>query len=131
MTPVGADVLQQLYNETKHSISREFLFPNRTPIPDVAGVKEAYLGFLAARTFLSIIQDEDGDIVKSIFYDNVRPSLPPMPCPSTLNGVMMGGAKLPTKVITALLTRIMHDAGRFYTSAERARADAPSSWIGG
>jgi AIPR protein len=31
-----------------------------------------YLGFLDAPTFLSIIQDEDGDIIKSIFYDNVR-----------------------------------------------------------
>jgi AIPR protein len=72
LTPVGADTLQQLYHETKNSISREFLFPNRTPIPDVAGVKEAYLGFLAAQTFLSIIEDDDGEIIKSIFYDNVR-----------------------------------------------------------
>jgi hypothetical protein len=40
LTPVGADLLQQLYNESKNSISREFLFPNRTPIPDIAGVKE-------------------------------------------------------------------------------------------
>jgi hypothetical protein len=72
LTPVGADLLQQLYNETKNSISREFSFPNRTSIPDVEGVKEAYLGFLAAPTFLSIIEDEEGDIIKSIFYDNVR-----------------------------------------------------------
>lgn len=72
LTPVGADVLQTLYNETKNSIAREFLFPNRTPIPDVAGVKGAYLGFLAAKTFLSIIEDENGEIIKSIFYDNVR-----------------------------------------------------------
>jgi hypothetical protein len=71
-TAVGADVLQTLYNETKNSIRREFLFPNRTPIPEVKGVKEAYLGFVAAPTFLRIIEDEDGDIIKSIFYDNVR-----------------------------------------------------------
>jgi len=30
------------------------------------------LGFVSARTFLSIVSDEDGDIIKSIFYDNVR-----------------------------------------------------------
>src|SRR6202162_2903794 len=71
-TPVGADLLQTLYNETKNSIHREFLFPNRTPIPEVEGVKEAYLGFVAAPTFLKIIEDEDGEIIKSIFYDNVR-----------------------------------------------------------
>ena len=72
LTPVGADTLQTLYNETKNSIHREFLFPNRTPIPEVEGVKEAYLGFVAAPTFLKIIEDEDGEIIKSIFYDNVR-----------------------------------------------------------
>jgi hypothetical protein len=72
LTPVGADMLQTLYNETKNSIHREFLFPNRTPIPEIEGVKEAYLGFVAAPTFLKIIEDEDGEIVKSIFYDNVR-----------------------------------------------------------
>ena len=71
-TPVGADNLQALYNETKNSIAREFQFPNRTSISDVDGIKEAYLGFLSAKTFLSIIEDEDGDIIKSIFYDNVR-----------------------------------------------------------
>jgi hypothetical protein len=42
-TPVGADGLQQLYSQTRNSISREFQFPNRTPLPEVAGVKEAYL----------------------------------------------------------------------------------------
>jgi hypothetical protein len=71
-TPVGADGLQQLYSQTRNSISREFQFPNRTPLPEVAGVKEAYLGFLSAGAFLSIIQDDEGEIVKSIFYDNVR-----------------------------------------------------------
>lgn len=72
LTPVGADTLQILFSETKNSIHREFLFPNRTPIPEVEGVKEAYLGFVAAPTFLKIIEDEDGEIIKSIFYDNVR-----------------------------------------------------------
>jgi len=69
--PVGADGLQQLYSQTKNSISRAFQFPNRTSLPEVAGVKEAYLGFVSAPSFLSIIE-EDGEIIKSIFYDNVR-----------------------------------------------------------
>lgn len=72
LTPVGADLLQRLYSQTKNSISREFQFPNRTLAPEIAGVKEAYLGFLSADEFLSIIQDDDGEIIKSIFYDNVR-----------------------------------------------------------
>ena len=71
LTPVGADTLQTLFNETKKWIPPNFCF-RMTPIPEVEGVKEAYLGFVAAPTFLKIIEDEDGEIIKSIFYDNVR-----------------------------------------------------------
>ena len=52
--------------------SREFLFAARTEIPEITGVREAYLGFIPASQFLSIITDENGEILNSIFYDNVR-----------------------------------------------------------
>jgi hypothetical protein len=41
-------------------------------VPDIPGVSEAYLGLLPAKEFLSLIQDENGEILKGIFYDNVR-----------------------------------------------------------
>lgn len=69
---VGADVIQRLYSQTKNAIVREFTFSNRTVAPEIAGVMQAYLGFISAPEFISIIQDEDGDIIHSIFYDNVR-----------------------------------------------------------
>lgn len=70
--PVGADQIQKLYNQTKNSITREFDFPQRTVIPEIAGVKEAYLGLLPAKVFLSLVSDDDKDIIKSLFYENVR-----------------------------------------------------------
>jgi hypothetical protein len=69
---VGADVLQRLYSQTKNSIAREFTFVNRTVAPEIAGVSQAYLGFISAPEFVSIVKDEDGDVIRSIFYDNVR-----------------------------------------------------------
>src|SRR5205807_7282581 len=42
--PVDADVLQKLYAQTKNAISREFTFSERTVIPEIPGVAEAYLG---------------------------------------------------------------------------------------
>jgi len=72
MFPIGADGIQRLYNQTKNAISREFLFQNRTVVPEIAGVREAHLGFLPATEFLNIICDEDGDIIKTLFYENVR-----------------------------------------------------------
>ncbi|MDP2673508.1 MAG: AIPR family protein [Dehalococcoidia bacterium] len=70
--PVDADGLQRLYRQTKNAIAREFNFVNRTVIPDVPGVKEAYLGFLPATDFVKLIQDDGGEIISGLFYDNVR-----------------------------------------------------------
>jgi len=70
--PVGADGIQRLYRESKNSISREFEFAQKTVIPEIDGVTEAYLGLLPASQFLHLIKDDDGELLKSIFYDNVR-----------------------------------------------------------
>jgi hypothetical protein len=70
--PVDADALQKLYRQSKNAISREFTFINRTVIPDVPGVTQAYLGFLPVPEFLRILSDESGEIIGGLFYDNVR-----------------------------------------------------------
>lgn len=71
-SPLGADAIQKLYRESQNSISREFTFAERTVVPEIPGVKEAYLGFLPADDYLKLITDENGNLIKSIFYDNVR-----------------------------------------------------------
>ncbi len=69
---VGADQIQQLYTQTTNSITREFVFDQKTVVPEVVGVKEAFLGYLPATEFLKLICDENDEIIKSIFYENVR-----------------------------------------------------------
>lgn len=69
---LGADAIQRLYRESKNALSREFHFQNRIDIPEIPGIKEAYLGYVPVRQFINIITDEDGEILQSIFYDNVR-----------------------------------------------------------
>jgi|SRR5665213_2221108 len=69
---VGADNIQKLYNQAKNAIQREFLFPQRTVIQDIANVKEAHLGYMGAKEFLGLVCDDEGEIVKSLFYENVR-----------------------------------------------------------
>lgn len=69
---LDADAIQRLYNQTKNAISRDFTFTARTLIPDMPGVAEAYLGLLPAPEFLSLIQDDDLTLLRSIFYENVR-----------------------------------------------------------
>lgn len=70
--PVDADELYKLYQFTKNTISAEFTFPQRVPMPEMEGVKEAYLGVLPAIEYLQLVVDEAGMIRKSLFYDNVR-----------------------------------------------------------
>ena len=69
---VDADTIQHLYHQTKNAISRDITFTSRTALPEIPGVDEAYLGLLPAPEFISLLQDETGTLVKSIFYENVR-----------------------------------------------------------
>lgn len=71
-TDLDANAIQRLYNQTKNAISRDFTFATRMVIPEMPGVAESYLGLLPAPDFLSLIQDEDTTLLKSIFYENVR-----------------------------------------------------------
>lgn len=64
----GADSIQKLHRQTKNAISRDFIFARKTVAPEVVGVREAYLGYLPAKDFLRLVCDEDGSIIKSLFF---------------------------------------------------------------
>ena len=70
--PIGADEIQRLYRQSRNAIQRDFVFEKRVVIPEVKGVAQAYLGFLKASDFLSLVCDENGEIIKSLFYENIR-----------------------------------------------------------
>lgn len=72
IVPVDADLIHRLYLQTKNAVQREFIFADRTTVPDIEGVTQAYIGLLPQSQFISILKDDDGEITKSIFYDNVR-----------------------------------------------------------
>lgn len=69
---IGADVLQKLYRQAKNAVSRDFTFTNHVAVPEIPGVSEAYLGFIAGKDFLSLIKSEDGEIVRGLFESNLR-----------------------------------------------------------
>ncbi len=70
--PIDADKLKALYREIKNKITREIIFEKHTILPKIDNVTESYLGLLPAKQLVKIITDDDGDIIKTIFYDNVR-----------------------------------------------------------
>lgn len=69
--PTDANRIQSLYTKTKESVSTTFTFKDKVTLPDIKDVEEAYLGLLPFEEFLKIVS-ETSDILKNIFYDNVR-----------------------------------------------------------
>ena len=70
--PIDADRIKALYREIKNKITKEIIFEKHTILPKIDKVTESYLGLLPASELIKIISDDDGDIIKTIFYDNVR-----------------------------------------------------------
>jgi len=70
--PLGARDLQRLFRDTKTSISRTVRFENLITLPTIKDVAAAYLGILPASEFIKLIENDDGDIMKSVFVDNIR-----------------------------------------------------------
>lgn len=71
ISPHGANEIQKLYHETKNKLSNTIAFVSRITLPDIEGVKEAYLGVVPFQEFIKLIQDEN-QTIHSIFDDNVR-----------------------------------------------------------
>ncbi|OHB80733.1 MAG: hypothetical protein A2Z25_02920 [Planctomycetes bacterium RBG_16_55_9] len=69
---LGARELQRLYQDSKNAIAREIVFTERTVLPELPGVEQAYIGVLPAQEFLKLVQNENEEVLTSIFYDNVR-----------------------------------------------------------
>lgn len=69
---IDAEKIQTLYRQTKNAISTEINFPERTVLPELPGIEQAYLGFLNSLEYLKLIENSDEEIITSIFYANVR-----------------------------------------------------------
>ncbi|MCM1540509.1 MAG: AIPR family protein [Blautia sp.] len=69
---LGRDYIIDAYSEIKNSISVQINLKNCITLDRIAGVKEAYIGYLTGEDYLKIICDNNGDIRRRIFYENVR-----------------------------------------------------------
>lgn len=69
---LDARTLQRLYASAKNRLSRSVEFASKVTLPTLSGIKESYLGYLPADQYLKLITDDMGNIIKGLFYDNVR-----------------------------------------------------------
>jgi hypothetical protein len=70
--PVDARLLQRLYNSAKNRLSKSITFSGKVTLPSLPGVQESYLGYLPVEEYLKLITDDSENIVRGLFYDNVR-----------------------------------------------------------
>lgn len=66
------DLLKSAYRELRNTISRSIVFEKHTIVPSIKDVEEAFVGMLPGSDFLKLISSEQGDMLRNIFYDNVR-----------------------------------------------------------
>jgi hypothetical protein len=115
--PVGAEEIQKFYRQSKNAISRTFTFLNKTVAPEIKGVTQAYLGFLPVQELLTILRDDDGDLIKSLFYDNVRDWLDYNPVNSEMRDTLLSDFKdrfvLMNNGITIIARNLQPTGNRF------------------
>lgn len=70
--PIDVDKLKSLYREIKNKITKEIIFEKHTILPNMTNITESYLGILPATELVKMTSDDNGELIKTIFYDNVR-----------------------------------------------------------
>jgi cold shock CspA family protein len=70
--PFDSEGLRRLYRELHHKVVREIAFEKHTILPQIGGVKEAYIGIVPCTEYLKLICSDDGALNRRLFYDNVR-----------------------------------------------------------
>ena len=71
-TPMGSEEIRQVYRELHQKVTQEVKFEKHTIFPNIVGVDEAYIGILPCLEYLNLICDEQGNLNRRLFYDNVR-----------------------------------------------------------
>ncbi|MBW8060745.1 MAG: AIPR protein, partial [Solirubrobacterales bacterium] len=70
--PVDARALQRMYSHAKNKLTKTIELTHKVTLPNLPGIQESYLGFLPAKEYLKLITDDGGNILRGLFYDNVR-----------------------------------------------------------
>jgi hypothetical protein len=67
-----AEKLKQAYREINRKTIKEVSFSNHVALPEIEGVRQAFVGSISAKEYISLISDEEGKLQRYLFEDNVR-----------------------------------------------------------
>lgn len=66
------DAIARLYRETQNDVQREVPFQRHVALPPISGARATYLGVVSCQDYVRIIQKENGELNKGLFFENVR-----------------------------------------------------------
>ncbi len=69
---VDATRIQKLYFQTKNAFRIAVSFGQNLPLPEIPNVRESYIGLLPISEYIKMITDEDGNVRRRLFFDNIR-----------------------------------------------------------
>jgi hypothetical protein len=70
--PLDATKLQKLYFQTKNAFRTTINFSQNLSLPEIPKVRESYIGLLPITEYLKMITDDDGNVRRRLFFDNIR-----------------------------------------------------------
>jgi cold shock CspA family protein len=70
--PIDLEGLKRLHRELHRKIIREIIFEKHAILPQITGVRESYIGIVPCLEYLKLICDDDDNLNRRLFYDNVR-----------------------------------------------------------
>lgn len=70
--PLDATRVQKLYFQTKNAFRVTVNFGQNLSVPEIPNVRESYIGLLPLSEYLRMITDEDGNVRRRLFFDNIR-----------------------------------------------------------
>jgi hypothetical protein len=69
--PLDATKVQKLYFQTKNAFRVSINFGQNLSLPEIPNVRESYIGLLPISEYLKMITDDDGNVRRRLFFDNI------------------------------------------------------------
>ncbi len=67
-----AEKLKSSYRELKRKVVKEVALSKHVALPEISGVRQSFVGSISLVNYMDLITDDDGNLQRSLFYDNVR-----------------------------------------------------------
>lgn len=70
--PLGGNEIKKRYREIYNMATKDINFIRKATLPTIEGVESSFIGVLDANQYIKLITDSSGNIIKNIFFENIR-----------------------------------------------------------